>query len=122
MWGQHGDHLVPMWSSVRARGVSDQHLADVLGTARAERSLLDLPEEIRTVRGRALDLVNAGDVVGSYNFIQQQRDLWDVDGIVAISVLLDHHGWSQAIALEITDDERAALTAAAKAIQVANRC
>lgn len=72
MWGQHGDHLVPMWSLVRARGVSTQHLADAIGTARAGRSLADLPDEIRATRTRALDLINADDIAGSYAFIEQQ--------------------------------------------------
>lgn len=72
MWGQHGDHLVPMWSLVRARGVGDQQLADVIGAARGDRNLSDLPAEIRAARGRVLDLVSAGDVVGSYSYLQQQ--------------------------------------------------
>lgn len=72
MWGQHGDHLVPIWSGVHARGVSEQHFADVVGTAREGRSLADLPDEIPAARTRMLNLVNSGDVPGAYDFIQTQ--------------------------------------------------
>jgi malate dehydrogenase len=72
MWGQHGDYLVPVWSRVHARGVSEQRLADVIGSIRAERSLADLPEEIRMARAEALRLINEGNVAGGYSFIQSQ--------------------------------------------------
>jgi malate dehydrogenase len=72
MWGQHGDHLVPIWSGIHARGVSEQHFADVVGTAREGRSLADLPDEIPAARTRMLNLVNSGDVPGAYDFIQTQ--------------------------------------------------
>jgi len=72
MWGQHGDHLVPIWSRIHARGVSDQHLADVIGKARQGRHLAELSSEISEARSRALDLVNNGDIRGSYEFIQGQ--------------------------------------------------
>ncbi len=70
MWGQHGDHLVPIWSRVRARGVSEQQLADVIGTAREGRSLLDLPDEIREARTRTLELIELGAVIDALLFIQ----------------------------------------------------
>lgn len=72
MWGQHGDHLVPIWSRIHARGVSDQQLADAIGAAREGRSLANLPEEIPAVRARALQLINDDDVPGAYRFIESQ--------------------------------------------------
>lgn len=72
MWGQHGDSLVPIWSRIHARGVSEQVLADVIGSIRSGRSLTDLPEEIRLARTEALRLINAEDVAGAFAFIQRQ--------------------------------------------------
>lgn len=72
MWGQHGDHLVPIWSRVHARGVSEQRLADVIGAAREGRVLSDLPTEIADSRSRMLSIINDGDVPGAYAFVQQQ--------------------------------------------------
>ncbi len=72
MWGQHGDHLVPIWSRIHARGVSAQQLADVIGAAREGRDLVDLSHEIPEARTRALSLITDGDVRGAYDFIQAQ--------------------------------------------------
>lgn len=72
MWGQHGDHLVPMWSKVQARGVSEQHLADVIGAIREGRSLLDLPHEIQEAKARTLELIRDGDTLGALLFIQER--------------------------------------------------
>jgi malate dehydrogenase len=72
MWGQHGDHMVPMWSRIRATGVSDQQVAHAIGMARADRSLVDLPAEISENRSRMLEIVESGDVRGAYAFVQQQ--------------------------------------------------
>ncbi len=72
MWGQHGDYLVPIWSRIHARGISEQHLADVIGSIREGRTLADLPEEIRSARSEALRSINNDDVAGAFDFIQQQ--------------------------------------------------
>ena len=72
MWGQHGDHLVPMWSRIHVRGVDDQRLADVIGKAREGRSLADLPDEVSQTRSRMLTMVNDGDIGGAFAFIQRQ--------------------------------------------------
>ena len=71
VWGQHGDHLVPIWSRVRVRGVTKQRLADTIGAAREGRALADLPEEIIEARTKMLTLINDGDVSGAFSFIQQ---------------------------------------------------
>jgi malate dehydrogenase len=70
--GQHGDHMVPIWSNVRARGVSKQQLADVIGATRRDRLLSDLPEEISEVRKAVLSLVNEYKVEEAFNLIQRQ--------------------------------------------------
>ena len=70
-WGQHGDHLVPIWSRVRARGITEQRLADTIGAAREGRALADLPEEIIEARTKMLTLINQGDVSGAFSFIQR---------------------------------------------------
>ncbi|MDG1266338.1 MAG: hypothetical protein P8O03_08440 [Ilumatobacter sp.] len=70
-WGQHGDFMVPIWSRVRARGVTDERLADTIGSAREGRVLTDLPEEIAEIRTQMLSMINNGDVPGAFAFIQQ---------------------------------------------------
>ncbi len=72
MWGQHGDHLVPIWSRIQARGVSEQQLADVIGKAREGRTLADVPGEIAETRTRMMKIINDGDVQEAYQFVQKQ--------------------------------------------------
>ena len=72
MWGQHGDYLVPIWSRVHARGVTEQHVMDVIGAARAGRKLSDFPDEIRAARSEMLGMVDSGNVPGAFAFIEQQ--------------------------------------------------
>ncbi len=72
MWGQHGDHLVPMWSTIRVRGVEQSRVDELIGVATDGRTLADLPEEIRAARTQALSLIERGDVPAAYAFVQAQ--------------------------------------------------
>ena len=72
MWGQHGDHLVPMWSTIRVRGVEQSRVDELIGLATDGRPLADLPEEIRAARTQALSLIERGDVPAAYVFVQAQ--------------------------------------------------
>ena len=171
MWGQHGDHLVPIWSRIHVRGVSEQVTADVIGKAREGRALADLPEEIKEARVRSLQMVHDGEIAQAYAFIQTQPpdvraavkpffthftagrttelatahavtdivefivrggrqaipaqvilagEEWQIEGPLAVPVLLDPLGWSQAVAEPIAADEREALAAAAAAVRAVN--
>lgn len=73
MWGQHGDHIVPMWSGVRARGVEQGRVDDVIGRATQGRSVTQLPDEIRATRDHVVELIKRGDVGDAYAFIQKQQ-------------------------------------------------
>jgi malate dehydrogenase len=72
MWGQHGDHLVPMWSTVHVRGVQQSRIDDLVGRGTQNRRLADLPEEIRVARAHVLSLIEGGDVPAAYAFVQSQ--------------------------------------------------
>ncbi len=72
VWGQHGDHEVPIWSKVRVRGVAEQRLADVIGAAREGRALSELAGEIGDVREVVLAKVNDGKIEEAFDFIQQK--------------------------------------------------
>lgn len=73
MWGQHGDHLVPMWSGVRARGVEQSKVEDLIGRATAGRPVGQLPDEIRSTRDHALTLIKRDAIADAYAFIQEQQ-------------------------------------------------
>ena len=60
--GQHGDHLVPVWSSVRIGGLDTAATAAAVSSHRRERELSDLPTEITENRAALLGLVADGRV------------------------------------------------------------
>lgn len=68
--GQHGDYVVPIWSHVIARRVSEQQLADTIARIRRGRTMDQLPGEIRHARGAMLELVRSGDVEGAFAYVQ----------------------------------------------------
>lgn len=62
MLGQHGDHLVPQWSSIDVDGL-DRALVDRwIAEQRAGRPLSSLPAEIVELRSRMLELLARGAV------------------------------------------------------------
>lgn len=66
MLGQHGDHLVPVWSGV---GIDGRDVVDVetrIAELRAGRPLVGLPDEIVRRRAELLGLVARGDVHGAF--------------------------------------------------------
>ena len=57
MLGEHGPHVVPVWSSVYVHGVSPERLQEYVAAQTAGRKLADLPQEVaeaRTVLGQLL--------------------------------------------------------------------
>lgn len=69
MLGQHGDNLVPMWSGVRAEGVSESVVAEYVQRSTAGRSLTDFPSEIRESKARMLELVKSDLVSEAYAYV-----------------------------------------------------
>ena len=68
--GQHGDHLVPLWSRVDVRGMPADQVAEYVERTRGGRSLSELPERIREGKSAMLALIRAGRVRDSFEFVQ----------------------------------------------------
>lgn len=72
MLGQHGAYLVPAWSLVRARGVTDQDVAARVAQMRGDRKLVDLPTQLRELQATVLHLVSTGEVLDAYRLVESQ--------------------------------------------------
>lgn len=68
--GQHGDHVVPVWSHVIARRVTDQQLVETIARIRSDRRMEQLPGEIREARAAMLDLVRKDEVEVAFSYVQ----------------------------------------------------
>ena len=71
MLGQHGSHLVPVWSHVAARGVKRADLAAAIERMRAGRVLADFATEVDTAKAEMLALVASHDVDAAFAYVQQ---------------------------------------------------
>lgn len=69
MLGQHGDHLVPAWSHVHARGVPADALAREIARMRADRSVIDLPGEVVRLRAQVLAMVKDEQIAQAYELV-----------------------------------------------------
>jgi malate dehydrogenase len=68
--GQHGDHLVPVWSRLEVVGVDAGTTARFVATQRGARRLADLASEIGAAKLAMLELVRADDVAGAYASVE----------------------------------------------------
>lgn len=68
--GEHGDDQVPLWSTVRVHGVSDDDAAPDLARIRGNRPLDALPDEIGSARGVILDRLRAGDAAAAFAHVE----------------------------------------------------
>ena len=64
--GQHGDHMVPVWSGVRVAGVAADVVSEVVRAQREGRALDRLPDEIRAGKAELLERLKRGDVEAAY--------------------------------------------------------
>ncbi|NCY15527.1 MAG: lactate dehydrogenase [Actinobacteria bacterium] len=69
--GQHGDHLVPMWSATRFAGLDPEETGAVIAQHRRERSLDDLPAEIIEHRAALLTMVADAQVHEAFGRVAQ---------------------------------------------------
>ena len=66
MLGQHGDHLVPAWSTVRIDSLDADFVAEKLADLRAASPLLELADSIVQHRADLLGYVARGDIHGAF--------------------------------------------------------
>jgi malate dehydrogenase len=68
MIGQHGDSLVPLWSSVQVNGVDAERVTEL------REAYLPLvptfPDRLREARAEMLHMLKTGDVSATYAFVQ----------------------------------------------------
>lgn len=66
MLGQHGDHLVPIWSSVTIDSLDAAFVTARIAELRADTALVDLPDTIVRHRAELLGFVARGDIHGAF--------------------------------------------------------
>lgn len=68
--GQHGDYLVPLWSSVQIQGMSQEEVTAGIEQIRRGRRLADLPEEVTAERAFMLALIRQHRIQDAYERVR----------------------------------------------------
>ena len=64
--GQHGDHLVPIWSSIQVQGIATDDVKAGVERIRRDRHLRDLPQEVPAERAAMINLISQGRFHDAY--------------------------------------------------------
>ncbi len=70
MFGQHGDHLVPLWSKVDVRGLTPDAVAEYVAASRAGFALAELPERVRVAKSEMIELIRGGHIGQAFEGVQ----------------------------------------------------
>lgn len=68
--GQHGDHLVPIWSSIQVQGIAAEEVSAGIGRIRRGRHLCDLPQEVPAERAAMIDLISQDRIHDAYERVK----------------------------------------------------
>ena len=71
MLGEHGGHMVPVWSRVRIRSLDPETVRAGIAAIRHDRPLRAFPDEIAHHRGEILGRVVDGDIAGAYAALER---------------------------------------------------
>ena len=68
--GQHGDHLVPIWSSIQVQGIAAEDVEAGVERIRRDRHLRDLPQEVPAERAAMINLISQGRFHDAYERVK----------------------------------------------------
>ncbi len=78
--GEHGEGMVPLWSSVKIHGMTAEEVRDARRTlqrdsrqtaSRGDRSVSQFPAEVADEKHALLTLLKQGDIVQAYRYVDQ---------------------------------------------------
>ncbi len=69
--GEHGDRMVPLWSSVKIQGMDAEELDGALTRLRQGHAVPDFPDYVSQERTAVLALVKAGDISAAYDYVDR---------------------------------------------------
>jgi malate dehydrogenase len=69
--GEHGEGMVPLWSSVRIYGMDTEELLPALQRLRGERSIAAFPGEVHREKQVTLELLRQGQVREAFEYVDR---------------------------------------------------
>lgn len=69
--GEHGEGMIPLWSSVQVHGMDREELIAIVKRLRGQRSIADFPEEIGREKQVVFDYLLAGEIPEAYRYVDR---------------------------------------------------
>jgi malate dehydrogenase len=69
--GEHGDELIPLWSTVKIHGLDESEMQSTLRRLRGDRSLREYPQEVQREKQRTMELVSQGRVQEAFAYVDR---------------------------------------------------
>ena len=93
MAGEHGTHLVPLWSGVHVYGYEPERMKQVIAELRGNRCVGNLAEWVRDAQGELQEMIAAGAIQEAYRRI----DGYPADVRVAVRPFVTHYSGAKTV-------------------------
>ncbi len=75
--GEHGDDMVPLWSSVRIHGMDEEEMLTTINRLRGNangnevRRISQFPAELKSAKQTAIDYLNSGEIRKAFEYVDR---------------------------------------------------
>ncbi len=69
--GEHGDGMLPVWSSIQVQGLDDDELIAALQRLRRGRSIAQFPDEVSAEKQQVFAYLNRGEIQAAYAYVDR---------------------------------------------------
>lgn len=69
--GEHGDGMVPLWSSVRIQGLDTEEMLSTISRLRGDRMISQFPKEVSSSKQTVMDYLSCGQVRKAFEYVDR---------------------------------------------------
>ncbi len=67
--GEHGDGMVPLWSTVRIHGMDTEETLSIISRLRGERQISQFPAEVSSAKQVAMQYLSSGQIRKAFEYV-----------------------------------------------------
>jgi malate dehydrogenase len=69
--GEHGDSMVPLWSSVRIHGMDNEEMVSTISRLRGEPTISQFPAQVSCAKQTVMDYLSSGQVREAFEYVDR---------------------------------------------------
>lgn len=69
--GEHGDGMVPLWSTVRIHGMDTEETLSIISRLRGERKISEFPAEVSSAKQVAMEYLSSGQIRKAFEYVDR---------------------------------------------------